>query len=221
MTIATATPATGSLAQHTRITRTGPIVVATDGTPGSDAAVRAAAEYARQGNEGLTALAVLPPAPIVATEFGVLVPPENTEHARRHALEQRVRDQSDELLGGVERFASGASPWRPGDRHCPGCRSARCAGGLHRDRAPRPARPTLRRRNGAARAPHVAGADVHGAAIVRAPADARVIGTDFSRGSLAAARTALDLFPGIERLHLAHVAPRVDLQNRCVCRMDQ
>jgi nucleotide-binding universal stress UspA family protein len=39
-----------------------------------------------------------------------------------------------------------------------------------------------------------------------------LIGTDFSPGSLAAARTALELFPEIEVAHVAHVAPRVDLQ---------
>lgn len=212
MTTATATPATGSVAQHTPTTRTGPIVVATDGTSGSDAAIRAAGQLARLAHESVIALAVLPPAPLVATEFGLLLPPSEDEHERRKALEEQVRDQCDELLVGVAPFRLEI---RSGD---PATTIARNAATLdarlvvigigHHD--------LLDRLFGGETALHAL--RMSQVPVFMVPQSfshlpTRVlVGTDFTPGSLAAARAALDLFPSIDVVHLAHVEPRVDLQ---------
>lgn len=211
MITATATPAAGTQAQHDSATRPGCILVATDGTSGSDAAVRAAGQLARLGHESVIVLAVLPPAPLVASEFGVVLPPDDNELQRRQALEERVRDQVEELLIGVPCRRE----VRTGD---PAATIARSAASLearlivigvgHHD--------LLDRLFGSETALHALRMSRVPLFIVP-PSFSHlpvrvVVGTDFSEGSLAASRTALDLFPQIDVVHLAHVAPRVELQ---------
>ena len=213
MSTATATPAFGTAVAGLNPVRLGPLVVATDGTTSADAAIRAAAQYAKRVNCPVTALAVLEPAPIVAADYGILMPPIETEQARQEALEQRVRAQVREIVG------TAGTAWsievRHGDPASTIARAAResdarliVLGLGHHD--------LLDRLFGGETA-------LHALRLARSPVlavpqsfqhlPARIaIATDFSNASLAAGRTAIELLPGLTMVYLAHVAPRLELQ---------
>jgi nucleotide-binding universal stress UspA family protein len=213
MSTAMATPATGATLVGAMPTHLGPLVVATDGTTSADAAIRAAAQYAQRANWPVTVVAVLEPAPIVAADYGILMPPIETEQARQQALEQRVRAQIREIVG------SAAANWTVEVRHGdPASTVARAARELdarlivlglgHHD--------LLDRLFGGETA-------LHALRLARSPVlavpqtfqhlPARIaIATDFSNASLAAGRTAIEMLPTLTMVYLAHVAPRLELQ---------
>ncbi|MCC6318475.1 MAG: universal stress protein [Gemmatimonadaceae bacterium] len=212
MTPVPATSAAAPTVPGARSTRLGPIVVATDGSTGADAAVRAAAELARLEHASLVALAVVPPAPIVATEFGILLPPDETETARRASMQQRVQDQIRELVGEspptrVEMRAGDPATFIARATDELDARLVVIGIGRH---------DLLDRLFGGETALHVlrrARTPVFMVPQGYAHSPARLlIATDFSQASLGAAQAALDHLPGIQIVYLAHVAPRVDLQ---------
>jgi nucleotide-binding universal stress UspA family protein len=75
--------ATEKIAVDERATTTqprdlGPILVATDGTASADAALRATAMLARHSEAGVVVLSVLQPLPIVAADYGMMIPPADS-----------------------------------------------------------------------------------------------------------------------------------------------
>jgi nucleotide-binding universal stress UspA family protein len=69
-----------------------PIIVATDASEVSDAALRAAQAFALHTFRPVQIVAVYPPAPLVVTEVAVVESPES-EAERRDVLQRRVREQ--------------------------------------------------------------------------------------------------------------------------------
>lgn len=212
MSTATATPATGMTAATETRTRLGPILVATDGTTSADAAVRAGGQLALRTGNAVHVLAVLEPAPIVAADYGILLPPIETEQARQDALEGRVRAQVRELVGPD-------NAWTIEIRHGDPASVIAHAGteldarlivlGLgHHD--------LLDRLFGGETALHAL--RIGHAPVLAVPRTfqhlpARIaIATDFSNASLAAGKAAIDMLPGLTMVYLAHVAPRLELQ---------
>lgn len=211
-TAATDNPGTSTLVRDNSTLGLGPIVVATDGTESSDAALRAAAMLARETHAGVVALTVLESLPLVTADYGVIVPPIDEAPARRQSLMKRVREQ-------VERLALDADDWtieaREGD---PAATIARAAGELdarlivigigHHDLLDRlfggeTALHTLR----LARVPVLAVPPDFNALPKRA-----LIATDFTVASVSAARKARLLFDTIDHAYVVHVAPLPGLQ---------
>lgn len=187
------------------------ILLATHGLTESDAAVRAAAQLAEATGRRVSVVAVLEPPPLVAGEYGFIVPLERLYEARRPELLDRVRKQ----IAGVLGHDSG---WpvdiHHGDPAATITREAERAGaalivmGLGRhnimDRigGGETALRTLR----AARTAVFAVPQSY----ARLPRRA-VVALDFSATSVAAAQQALTLLPSLTTLVLLHVTPRWDL----------
>jgi hypothetical protein len=74
----------------------GPILVATDGTASAEAALRAAAMLERHTGAGVVVLAVLEGLPLIAADYGMLIPPIDSDESRRQALQERVRGQIEQ-----------------------------------------------------------------------------------------------------------------------------
>lgn len=206
------TPQTGVDIVTTAETTQGPILVATDGTASSAATLRAAAKLAGRSSAAVTVLTVLEPLPLVAADYGLLLPPAETDDARRAALRHRVEDQIVEVIGAE-------SGWilevRDGDPAATIARAAReqharliVLGIGHHDLIDRmfggeTALHTLR----IARCPVLAVAPSFTEAPTRI-----AIAVDFSEHSVRAARTALELLGDVTMVYLVHVAPRIELQ---------
>jgi len=191
---------------------TGPIVVATDGTTSASAALKAAHAMADRSGADIIVLTVLEPLPLVAADYGLLLPPADTDDARRQALATRVRDQVGETVGP---HADWEIQVKDGDPAAVIARVAREAGARmiiagigHHDLLDRmfggeTALHTLR----LSRVPVLAVAPSFEALPQRI-----AIAVDFSQPSIAAARAALRLVPSPAMVYLVHVAPRLELQ---------
>lgn len=212
MSHALATPRAGVDIPFEAPTGQGPIVVATDGTISASAALRATAQLTDKSDATVVVLAVLEPLPLVAADYGLLLPPAETDNARRQALVQRVRDQIVETVGA---HANWEVHVRDGDPASVIARTARelharmiIAGLGHHD--------LLDRMFGGETA-------LHALRMSRVPVFAvapsfealpkRIaIAIDFSEPSITAASTALTMLPTATMIYLVHVAPRLELQ---------
>ena len=190
----------------------GPVLVATDGTSSADAALRAASVISDHSGADVVALSVLASLPLIAGDYGLLIPPLDSTDAHRHALTQRVREQ---LLA----FGPATRDWtveiREGD---PAATIARTAQELdaklivvglgHHDLADR-----------------IFGGEtaLHALRLARNPVLAVppgfatmpmqvVVATDFSPASVAAARQAFEVIDTATTVYLIHVAPQLELQ---------
>lgn len=189
-----------------------PVVVASDGTTSADAALRMGAQLVAHGRGALHVVSVLPPAPLVAADYGVLLPPIETEQQRRDALLTRVRAQVRELLGPESDATLEIRSGDPASRVAAyakdvGARAVVVGLGHH---------DLLDRLFGGETALHI----LRQAAVpvLAVPTHAQalpsrvIVAMDFSPTSVQAARAALHAFPGVNILYLAHVAPRLELQ---------
>jgi nucleotide-binding universal stress UspA family protein len=189
-----------------------PVVVATDGTTSADAAVRVGAQLVAHGRGTMHVVTVLPPAPLVAADYGVLLPPIETEQQRRDALVSRVRAQLRELHGADVDTPVEVRTGDPASRVAAYAREvgarAIVVGLGHHD--------LLDRLFGGETALHILRQAPVPVLAVPAQAQALparvIVAMDFSPTSVQAARAALATFPGISILYLAHVAPRLELQ---------
>lgn len=198
-------------AQH-QIAALGPLLVATDGTAASKAAIRAAAQLAKHTETSLVVLTVLETVPLIAADYGIMIPPGDTEQARRDALYQRVKLQVEEIAGMP---ANVSIELREGDPAAVIARTARelsaqlvIVGLGHHE--------LLDRLFGGETA-------LHALRLSRVPVFAvapnfehlpkrAIIATDFSVASVRAGRAALEIFDTIQMVYLVHVAPRLELQ---------
>lgn len=212
MSTALATPQAGVATVTNDLNLTGPIVVATDGTTSANAALKAAALMADRTGAQVTVLSVLEPLPLVAADYGLLLPPAETDEARRQALSERVRVQLAEVAGARPNWDVQI---RDGDPAAVIARAGREAGARmiiagigHHDLLDRmfggeTALHTLR----LSRVPVLAVPPGFGALPQRL-----AIAIDFSEPSVIAARAALALLPSVTMVYLVHVAPRLELQ---------
>ena len=172
MSTATATPRTGVEIVTNATNLLGPILVATDGTSSASAALKAAALMSDGESARVMVLAVLEPLPLVAADYGLLLPPAETDDARRQALLTRVLRPDRRDGRGAAKLGSAG----PGRRPCRGHRANRARGrGPHDhrgNRSPRPAGPDVRRRDRAAHAAPGAHAGTGGLARLRRAAAA-------------------------------------------------
>jgi nucleotide-binding universal stress UspA family protein len=194
------------------ITSLGPILVATDGTESAESAVRAAAMLATHTGAEVIALTVLEGLPLIAADYGILIPPIDTPPARRHALVQRVRKQLQNLSLDPDRFRIEIREGDPATTIATAARDldARLivVGLGHHE--------LLDRLFGGETA-------LHTLRLARTPVLAvppgfntmprrLVVATDFTVASVTAARQAFALFDMAEVVHLVHVSPPLELQ---------
>jgi nucleotide-binding universal stress UspA family protein len=189
-----------------------PILLATNGMKESDAAIQAAAQLAEASGRPVTVIAVLEPPPLVAGEYGFIVPVEDLGEGRRDALLSRVRKQLTDVLG---RDPSWPLEIRSGDPATTIATFGQKANaalivmglGHHQlmDRVfgSETTLHTLR----AAHTPLFAVPQTYSQLPRRA-----IVAVDFSGAGMAAAQGALALLPGLTSVTLVHVAPRWDLQ---------
>jgi len=212
MITATERPEAGYWPDADESTILGPILVATDGTKSAESALRAAATMARHAEAEVVVLSVLEGLPLVAGDYGMIIPPIDTDETRRQALLGRVRDQLNAL-------GSGTAGWkieiRDGD---PATTIARAASELaarviilglgHHDLFDR-----------------IFGGEttIHTLRHTKIPVLAVppeftqlprrvVVAMDFSAASVRAARKALSLIDTATMVYLVHVAPVMELQ---------
>src|SRR5688572_7733581 len=190
----------------------GPVLVATDGTKSADAALRAAAVLSSHTGSDVVALAVLEGMPLIAGDFGLVIPPIDSTDARRHALTQRVRDQ---LLGLGPSTRDWTVEIREGDPAATIADTAReldarviVVGLGHHELIDRlfggeTALHALRH----AQNPVLAVPSGFVAMPKRA-----VVATDFSPASVAAARQAFEVIDTVSAVHIVHVAPQLEMQ---------
>ncbi|HEY7566323.1 MAG TPA: universal stress protein [Gemmatimonadaceae bacterium] len=189
-----------------------PILLATHGMKESDAAVRAAGQLSEATHRDVRVIAVLEPPPLVASEYGFVVPIEDLAEERRDALLARVRFQLADVAG---KQVNWPIEVRSGD---PATTIARVAESLNAavivmglgqhqlmDRVfgSETTLHTLR----AARTPIFAVPQPYSQFPRRA-----VCGVDFSGAGMAAAHAAMVNLPTLTSFTLVHVAPRWDLQ---------
>lgn len=189
-----------------------PILLATHGMKESDAAVRAAADLSAATGRNVHVIAVLEPPPLVAGEYGFIVPVEDIGEGRRDALVARVRKQLGDVLGNAPQWSlelrSGA-PAATIASHAQSEDASVIVMGLgHHQLMDRmfgseTTLHTLR----AAHTPVLAVPHNYGGLPERA-----VVAVDFSGAGLAAAQRALAVLPSLTSIALVHVAPRWDLQ---------
>ena len=183
----------------------GPIAVASDGYDPSRAALEAALALSWRRRIPIRIVAVLPRVPNMPLDFGVALMPVDDFEARRDALLRRVRAQIVEVAG---TNAEWPIEIRVGDPATEIVRSATESGARlivlgveHRSAADR-----LLARETAIHLLRIASVPILIApsGFTRAPLH-MVLASDFSHASLRGAVTALDLFPTITRVELAHV----------------
>jgi nucleotide-binding universal stress UspA family protein len=189
-----------------------PILLATSGLNDSDAAVGVATHLARATKRPVKVVAVLEPPPLVAGEYGFVVPVQTVWEDRRDALLARVRKQIVEVVGRDPEWTIDIRTGDPPTAIADAAESVDAALivmglGQHHliDRAlgSETALHTLR----AARTPIFAVPPTYAALPKRA-----VVGVDFGDSGVGSARGALELLPTLTRMLLVHVAPRWDLQ---------
>jgi nucleotide-binding universal stress UspA family protein len=189
----------------------GPILVATDGTRESNAAVLAAAQLAAP-SENVHVLAVVEPVPVTVGDYGVLLPSQDTDEMRRTMLQHRVTEQLHELVGVTHGWTIET---RLGD---PAATIARVARETH-------ARIIVTGIGHHHLMDRLFGSEtaLHTLRIARVPLLAVPVGfthlprrvaiaVDFSDASVQSVRAAIQLFPGMETIYLVHVTPRYELQ---------
>ena len=209
---ALATPQAGLHTVTASPTRLGPLLIATDGTASAAAALRAGAAFAELSGAPVTVLTVLEPLPLVAADYGLLLPPAEADVGRRDALTRAVRDQILDVAGDRPGWDVAV---RDGDPAATIARVAReldarliVVGIGHHN--------ILDRVFGGETALHALRL-AHRPVLAVAPDFASLpkrvaIAVDFSEQSLTAAREALAVLGDVTMIYLVHVAPRIEMQ---------
>ena len=189
----------------------GPIVVASEGTTASDPALQAAKLLAFDSATRVVVLSVLEPTPALALDYAIL-PPIPDEASPGDNRSRVVNDQ-------LARVGAAASRWtvdlQDGDAACVIARRANelhaelvIVGIGHHDLLDRViGEETALRTLRACNAPVLAVSSNFKNLPTRV-----LVATDFSVGSIEAARTAMRFFESISLIYLVHVKPRVGLQ---------
>lgn len=190
----------------------GPLLVASDGTASSRTAIEAAAQLAAHTEAQVVVIHVVEPMPLLAADYGLLVPPAEAEEARRNAQFERVKKQVNEIAGGPRGWAvelHEGDPARTIAKVASDIGARMIVAGLgHHDLIDR-----LFGGETALHALRLAKVPVFAVSPAYRHLPKRVIiATDFSVASVKAARLALELFESITMVYLVHVAPRLESQ---------
>jgi nucleotide-binding universal stress UspA family protein len=189
----------------------GPIIVATDGTPSCDAALRAAALIAGISTTVVVVSAVEPLA-VAGFAYGVMLQQPRLVSAQRDAQLAAVRQQLSRVGGTAPQWTVDVQDGTPPHVIARAAREWRAQlvimGIGHHDLLVRlggmeTTLQTLR----ATSTPVLAVPQTFAALPTRA-----VLATDFSVASIDAAQAALRRFPSITTVNLVHVMPRVDME---------
>ncbi len=189
----------------------GPVLVATDGSPAAEAALRAAVHMGEVGT-GVVVLTVMARLPLVAADYGMMIPPTESDQTRRKELEERVTRQVASL-GSVSR--NWVVQVRDGDPPAVIAHVARelrarlviLGLGQHQ---------LLDRLFGSETALHTL--RLTRVPMLAVPPDFDrpprriVVAMDFSYASVRAAKVALRLVGTASIVYLVHVAPRMEVQ---------
>jgi len=212
MTTATVKPQAVPRPDFEKPAMLGPILVATDGTDSAAATLRATSLLAQHTGADVIVLSVLEGLPLVGADYGIVIPPIDSDERRREALMERVRSQ----VAGMDRDTY---DWkidlRDGDPAATIARAARELNarviviglGHHQ---------LLDRLFGGETALHAL--RLAKTPVLAVPSDFEqlphrvVVATDFSVSSVKAARTAFELIDTAEMVYVAHVAPRLELE---------
>ena len=210
MTSATIAPrGSAPTADHNGVQR-GPIIVATDGSPACDAALKAAGRLAALHNSNVLVLSAIEPV-VVPMNFGIALPYSDFENAQRNARTTRVTAQ-------LERVGARDAGWSMRIEYGePATTIATTAHDLdasvvitglgHHDLLDRVlGGETTLRIVRASKSPVLAVTGQFEELPRRL-----VVATDFSVASLDSARAALRLFPSITAVHLVHVMSRLEV----------
>jgi nucleotide-binding universal stress UspA family protein len=189
-----------------------PIFVATHGMKESDVAVRAADQLAQASDRAVTVVAVLEPPPLVAGEYGFVIPVDDLAEERRDVLLERVRGQLKDVLG---RDPGWPIEQRSGDPPSTIAKVAQAADaevivmglGHHQLMDRMFGNETTLHTLRATHTPIFAVTHSYSALPQRA-----IVGVDFSGAGMAAAQRVLAALPSLTSISLVHVAPRWDLQ---------
>ena len=189
-----------------------PILLATHGMKEADSAVRAAAQLSEATHRHVRVLAVLEPPPMVASEYGFVVPIEDLAEERRDGLLARVHNQLAEVIGHKVNWPVELRSGDPATTIARVAQSMNAAVivmglGQHQlmDRVfgNETALHTLR----GSHTPIFAVPQSYSQLPRRA-----VCGVDFSGAGMAAAHAAMVYLPTLTSFTLVHVAPRWDTQ---------
>lgn len=193
-------------------TSVGPILVASDGTQASESALRVAALMAGHGGADVVVLTVAEPLPLIAGEYGLLLPPGDADESRRSALMGQVTKQVAMITGNRLKWKVELREGYPASviaRTATELDARLIITGLgHHE--------VLDRLFGSETA-------LHALRLARVPVLAVgpkfdhlpkrvIVATDFSVASVEAARAALALLDTVTMVYLVHVAPRLELQ---------
>jgi nucleotide-binding universal stress UspA family protein len=193
-------------------TNLGPILVATDGTESSLAALHAGALLERHTGAEVVVLTVLEGLPLIASDYGMVIPPLDSDDDRRLARLNRVREQVTEI---DTRTGEWKLELRDGDPPAVIARVARelqarviVIGLGHHN--------LIDRLFGGETVLHVL--RQARTPVLAVPPDfdempeRMLIATDFSTESVNAGRVAIQLLDSVTSVHLAHVTAQLELQ---------
>jgi nucleotide-binding universal stress UspA family protein len=195
---------------NTRAVHLGPIVVATDGSTGCDAALSAAGRLAALHNSKVVVVSAVEPVVVVPMDFGIALPQVEIEEAQRSARATKVDEQLDRVGGRDEGWSTKIEYGEPAyvianAAHDLDARMV-ITGLGHHDLLDRVLGENTLRIVRTSKSPVLAVTDHFDELPKRL-----VVATDFSIASLDSARTALRLFPSITTVHLVHVMQRLEL----------
>ena len=212
MTTATVKPEAVPQPDLEKPATSGPMLVATDGTVSAAPALRATSLLAQHTGADVVVLSVLEGLPLIGADYGIVIPPIDSDDSRREAQRERVRAQ----VAGMDRDTY---DWkielRDGDPPATIARAARelnarliVIGLGHHE--------LLDRLFGGETALH--SLRLARTPVLAVPPDFEqlprrvVVATDFSVSSVKAARAGFELIDTAEIVYVTHVAPRLELQ---------
>lgn len=189
-----------------------PILLATHGLTEAESAVRAAAQLSDATGRPISVITVLEPPPLVAGEYGFVIPVENLQEERHDALLARVRRQIADVVGAAAKWTVDVRSGDPAATIAKQAQSIDAAlivmGLGHHQLMDRVfGSETMLHTLRSAHRPIFAVPQAFSALPRRA-----IAAMDFSGADMAAARGALALLPSLTSIALVHVAPRWDLE---------
>ena len=189
-----------------------PVLLATHGLTQSDSAVRAAAQLSDATGRPISVITVLEPPPLVAGEYGFVIPVENLQEGRHDALLARVRKQIADVVRADATWTVEVRNGNPAvtiAKQAQSIDAALIVMGLgHHQLMDRVfGSETMLHTLRSAHRPIFGVPQTFSALPRRA-----IAAMDFSGADMAAARGALALLPSLTSVALVHVAPRWDLE---------
>src|SRR5688572_12678198 len=211
MTSATTTSRGDASTAGSRAVKHGPIIVATDGSTSSDAALTAAGRLAAVRNKKVVVLSAVVPVVVVPMNFGISVPYAEIESAQRTARATMVQTQLERVGVHDDGWSTSIEYGEPASEIATAAHDLDATvvvvGLGHHDLLDRVlGSETTLRIVRASKSPVLAVTDRFDELPKRL-----VVATDFSVASLESAKAALRLFPSITAVHLVHVMSRLEV----------